>query len=607
MRLAVFNTGLFIEIRQGSLQVLNGDDSLALTLERQANGRLTPACKEKVTSELQGFLKKRNWQPRLKAVCAINARGVSLRRLNLPANGRQDLQNVLRLQIENEFPLPPDELAWGCFQREERPSLLENGKREVTVVAVKKDILEEYAQVLTACGVNPVFTLAALARSWSCANESGSYAVLDIGRRHSELMMFEHGIPMGLRIVSWGGEQITREIEQQLGISHEEAEKLKLEWDNAPGTNGEVGRTVHSAVGTALDKLAAAINENWTGPKLYVTGRSASHKELPKQLGDRLRGATKCERIDSPSNDSRSAAIAGLQSCSKANGGEPPLIIGLKETKTGELSSKGRSSAMGWAIRGKEMLSQPAIAKWTRLAAILAVAAVCFPFVEPLVMKPFFARRLTAIKAEKGRLGIIDRELSFLQYLKQNQPPYLDALTIIACSVGPGSRFDSISMNRRGDLAIKGSLKDATQVSDFRSKLIKSGFFSNVTVEEQTPTPDRQKVNVRMTALLKPSAARAAVSVDTILSNAPPVSPTGAGFGGPEMMFPGGMPMPPMDMRGGPMPGRPPGKGPETNKMSAPIMEKGKLTRTIKVGDTTVEISPGSAPASEPAAAPAQP
>ena len=46
------------------------------------------------------------------------------------------------------------------------------------------------------------------------------------------------------------------------------------------------------------------------------------------------------------------------------------------------------------------------------------------------------------------------------------------------------------------------------QVTDFRAKLIASGFFSNVSVEEQSPTPDRQRVNLRMIAQWKPAAAR---------------------------------------------------------------------------------------------------
>ena len=51
-------------------------------------------------------------------------------------------------------------------------------------------------------------------------------------------------------------------------------------------------------------------------------------------------------------------------------------------------------------------------------------------------------------------------------------------------------------------------------VMDFRSKLIDSGFFSTISVEEQTPTPDRQKVNFRMSAQWKPAGARPVQKVE---------------------------------------------------------------------------------------------
>ncbi len=48
-----------------------------------------------------------------RAFCAIGARGVSLRRWTLPAASKEELQRLLLLQIEREFPVAPDELAWG--------------------------------------------------------------------------------------------------------------------------------------------------------------------------------------------------------------------------------------------------------------------------------------------------------------------------------------------------------------------------------------------------------------------------------------------------------------------------------------------------------------
>ena len=106
---------VFVEIGQGSLKAVRENDGVELPLERQPDGRLTAACR-KTHLALKNFLKAKSWQPRARAVCAIGARGVSLRRLSLPAGTKEEFHQRLLLQIEGEFPLPPDELAWGCQQ-----------------------------------------------------------------------------------------------------------------------------------------------------------------------------------------------------------------------------------------------------------------------------------------------------------------------------------------------------------------------------------------------------------------------------------------------------------------------------------------------------------
>jgi hypothetical protein len=111
-------------------------------------------------------------------------------------------------------------------------------------------------------------------------------------------------------------------------------------------------------------------------------------------------------------------------------------------------------------------------------------------------------------------------------------------------------------------------MKDGTQVAGFRSKLIDSGFFASVAVEEQTPTPDRQKVTVRITAQWKPANDRQSLSIGPTAEeiekakNRPKDPPPGA-FPPMDMGSPGAGPMMPSMPGGGPMPGR--GK-----RMSAP-------------------------------------
>lgn len=141
------------------------------------------------------------------------------------------------------------------------------------------------------------------------------------------------------------------------------------------------------------------------------------------------------------------------------------------------------------------------------LAAVLACAVLAFPFVQALALRPLLTHHLARLETGRARLEAIDREIDFLQYLKDNQPPYVDTLFLLATCAPPGTSFDSISLGRRGELSLQGKLANGQQVTEFRSKLVEAGWFSSVVVEEQTPSPDR-RVTVRMTAQLKATDSR---------------------------------------------------------------------------------------------------
>jgi Tfp pilus assembly PilM family ATPase len=539
---------VYIEIRQCSLKALKSEAGLELPLERNPSGELTKACRERVTVSLRGFLKKEVWQPRIRAYCAIGARGVSFRRLTLPATTKENLKQLLALQIESEFPLPPDALAWGYrpIGSSDLPvgqsSTSSGAKQELLVVAVKKEVIEEYAEILSECGVTPVFTVAALTRRHAWPNSPQTCALLDVGRNSAELITFEDGVPLAVRVLPWGGESMTQAIADQLGTNRDEAEKLKLRLALEPSGDGSAG-PIQVAIDAALASLAGGIKNQWTGQKIYLSGRSAQLKDFAPRLARHLGNGAQCELLDTAPGQGRSAAVLGLRTAT-ANGAQPPLVV---------LQSK--------PANGTATLARPTLRKWAVLALALALFSLALPYLEAPLFKGRLARRLKAIQADRGRLVVIDRDLDFLRHLKQNQPPYLDALFLLAKAAPPGTKIDSLSMNRRGDLSLRGSLKDGQQVVAFRSKLIDSGFFANVAVEEQAPAPDRQKVTVRISAQWKPANDRLSLAIGPTTEEIekaktrPPDPPPGA-FPPGNMGFPGGMPMMPPMPAGGPMPGR---------------------------------------------------
>jgi len=472
---------VYIEISHSLLKALRQDSGLEVPLERAPSGQLTPASREAVVLALQKFVQRKNWQPRVRALCAISAGGVSLRRMSLPTTARDEIPKLLRMQIEAEFPLSPDDLAWGY-----RSLGQSNGapRQEFLVGAVKKDRVEEYASLLFAAGLNPSFTPAAMARSYLCPQPLGSCALVDFSSSQLELISFENGVPAALRV-----------------------------FPKSSNNGGPDSR---------LQSVATALA---TVKKVYVTGNGTS-SDFAADLKSKFGIPT--ERLETAATTGCSAAVLGLRKSAEANINPAPLVF---------------QAAAKPAAMGNFKFTQPSVPRnWAIAAVVMLAALLILPYAEALLLKGHLAKRIAALKTGQGNLSTIDHEYDFLSYLKQNGPPYLDALYLFAKAAPPGARFESTSMNRRGEISIRGSMQNAQQVTDFRAKLIDSGFFDRVTVEEQAPTPDRQKVNVRITAQWKPVEKRLGLAIGPTRDEIEKAKTNATAKAGSPM--PGGMPMP---------------------------------------------------------------
>ena len=163
---------------------------------------------------------------------------------------------------------------------------------------------------------------------------------------------------------------------------------------------------------------------------------------------------------------------------------------------------------------GRKQTASPVLVEWGVRAALLLLAVLFFPYLEALFLAAPLSGKVAAFQARAGLLETnVDRDLEFLQYLKQNQPPYLECYYVLAKAAPPGIHLESLSLNRRGEMALRGTLRNGDQVADFRSKLIASGFFASVTVEDQTPAPNHQQVTIRMTGQWKPLVQLQALAI----------------------------------------------------------------------------------------------
>lgn len=445
-------TTLFIEISAGWFKALCGEEGLELMIERDAAGRLTAPTKAKIGTALSGLLKRRAWHPRVRAYCAIGARGVTLRQLTLPAAARDQFQRLLQMQVESAFPLPPDELAWG-WQKAGNPR--ENGasRLDIVVMAIRKEILQDYSALLSDSGITPVFTLAGLARSGLVSQPPMNYATFEYHAGQAEFVVFENGVPTSVKVIQ-------------------------------SSANSDPGK------GTVLAEALKTAQVS----RVFLSGSGdGSQADIQRAL-QALGSAVDLHRLSVPAGPGRSAAVLGLKR--------------IVEERSAALLSFEAPQLTSRALSKQNQPWKLAVA-----AAVLLAGLLILPYAQAILLKPWLAKSLNNMKADIGRLEVIDRERDFLQFLKQNQPPYLDALYLFSKFAPSGTKVDSVNMDRRGQISLRASMRNSEQVAEFRAKLIGSGFFGSVVVEEQTPTPDRQKVNVRLSAQWKPANELQALAI----------------------------------------------------------------------------------------------
>lgn len=376
---------------------------------------------DEATEALRSFIDSTGLEDQAEAWCFIPARGVTLRRVKLPPTTPANREQFLRLQIEKEFPLSPDELAWGWRQVDQQ----DNGA-EVLVAAVKEDLIRPWADLLHAAGLRPRFVPTVLAEGL-CAAGSDNSAVVQTDGTALEIARFEGRHPVGVRTFSRNGDDHSR-LADRIVRAASQATRIKLSGDDA---------------------LTAAVTKGFSG-------KVEKAEDGGPQRWDEL-----------------------------VSGGK---IHDLPVLRLNEAAS----------ATSKRKLDLPF--KWIALAAALMVCLVGARYVGPFIGEARLKRELAAIEEKQAGFPAINQEVNFLQHIQQNQPPYLAALAVFGDAAPRGVKIESLNMDRRGEFSFRGQMQSSQQASDLRKKLIESGLFSNVVLEEQSTVPNKRQVNVRFTA-----------------------------------------------------------------------------------------------------------
>ena len=185
-----------------------------------------------IVESLQSLIREYKIKRR-QAAMGLSGHSVIVKKISLPEMSEEELEESIHWEAEQYIPFDIDDVNLD-FQILDSTGPSEEGKMDVLLVAVKKDKIDDYTSVLIQAGLNPVIVdldAFALQNAYEINYEvvpDKNVALVNVGAGIMNINVMRNGISTFTRDISGGGNQYTEAIQQELHVSLEDAERLKM-------------------------------------------------------------------------------------------------------------------------------------------------------------------------------------------------------------------------------------------------------------------------------------------------------------------------------------------------------------------------------------------
>ena len=207
-------------------------------------GTVTNLGTDDIAKALLDVMKEANVTIRSGAI-AIPSSSSLIFTISIPKNKNTDSQisTIIPLEARKYIPVPISEISLDWFVIPQEAEVFENSnqskplgiqappepKVEVLIVAIHKDILLKFQEILTKTEIkSDSFEIEIFSniRS-SLSHDMSPVLLMDFGASKTKLSIVEAGVVRIFHVINRGSQDITKNISQSLSVSFAEAEKMK--------------------------------------------------------------------------------------------------------------------------------------------------------------------------------------------------------------------------------------------------------------------------------------------------------------------------------------------------------------------------------------------
>lgn len=250
-------------------------------------GRVVDAIKELLAAE----------QVKTKeVVLSVSGSSVIIKRIAVADMTEEELSESIKWEAEQYIPFSIDDVNVD-FQKLGPGG--QEGQADVLLVAVKKDKINDYINLVKEAGLEPVvldvdaFALANM-YELNYEMESGITALLNIGASVMNINVLKDGTSIFTRDITVGGNRYTEALQREFGLTYEDAEKVK----RGESVDGADAEQVASVMATVTEDIVAETQRSLdffrstTGSeqvsRVLVSGGCARIANFTTVLGERI-------------------------------------------------------------------------------------------------------------------------------------------------------------------------------------------------------------------------------------------------------------------------------------------------------------------------------
>ncbi len=265
-------------------------DMLPLPPELIVDGSIIDSLR--LIDSLKELVKKAKIKTKDAVISIAGHSSVIIKRVSLPEMSEEELSESIKFEAEQYIPFDIEDvnLDFQILGPKE-----EAGQMDVMLVAVKKDIINEYLSVVKEAGLNPLivdvnsFALENIYEVNYEIEPDKNIAIVNIGASTINMNILKGGISVFTRDSAVGSNLHTEALQREFNLTYETAERLKkgeavenVSPQDALSVMDLASEEIIGEVNRSLEYFHEDINE------VILSGGCALVKDFPKLLAEKI-------------------------------------------------------------------------------------------------------------------------------------------------------------------------------------------------------------------------------------------------------------------------------------------------------------------------------